>query len=496
MAGNDTKDMSGNAKMAPDILTIIVTWNKKNYVLSLLESLRAQSFPRHRLDILVVDNASTDGTKEAVEERFPGVTILVNEKNLGGTGGFNRGFEYVLGCKPDRYKYVWLLDNDVVVHRDALLRLVDVLDSHPSVAACGSTMMQLDFPWRINEIGAFVDLMNGRLILNRHMFEIPAWQGMDVDALKDMELPPLSRFMPDCPDMVDVDYAAAASLLVRESVVREIGKWKDFFLHFDDVDWCLRIRTEIKKRVVVSTRSLIWHLSAHAKVPTWVHYYDTRNMLYVVKTHGKIFELRNVVYRFLKKSVFYFLIGKPEIAGLILDGIEDFLQEKTGKADIKLPWPYRELDHGDDNPLIQKDVSRILASPTVNFWSTGLHKAVTEWRQSRPGGKVEVLSKHGHAPVYWIPDQGHLFMPGHKAGKMWWLIRHFRDYPLVIQSDYAPLLILPLLGKEIMCLNDYGYSIRPAPSLQQLARLVRRCIGLRQRLEKEKRPCKNCTFNG
>jgi GT2 family glycosyltransferase len=79
----------------------------------------------------------------------------------------------------------------------------------------------------------------------------------------------------------DVDYVAAASLLIRAEVAKKAGLWEDFFIHFDDVDWCLRIK-EMGHRVVCVADSVIWHLSAAQKPITWARYYDVRNMLFLL----------------------------------------------------------------------------------------------------------------------------------------------------------------------------------------------------------------------
>jgi len=174
---------------------IIVTWNKKNYVIDLLRSLEALNYAHDRLDVLVVDNASSDGTVEALKADFPAIQLLENKENLGGTGGFNTGLQWAAGQPPDAYDYLWLLDNDVQVHQDALLELVAILDTHKDVAVAGSTMMQLDFPWRINEMGAYVDRGCGRLLFNQHLQEIPSLQGRPVAALTALSIVIASRFL-------------------------------------------------------------------------------------------------------------------------------------------------------------------------------------------------------------------------------------------------------------------------------------------------------------
>ncbi len=103
-----------------------------------------------------------------LKKDFPNVQVIENSENLGGTGGFNTGLQYAFDQPDGKYDYLWLLDNDVQVHYNALSELISLLESEQDVAIAGSTMMQLTSPWRINEMGAFVDLGRGTLLLNRH----------------------------------------------------------------------------------------------------------------------------------------------------------------------------------------------------------------------------------------------------------------------------------------------------------------------------------------
>jgi GT2 family glycosyltransferase len=99
---------------APSILMIIVTWNRKDYVLDLLNSLRNLDYPSSSIETVVVDNASQDGTVEAIREQFPQVHLICNPENIGGTGGFNTGLKWAFEQPEGKYQYLWLLDNDVL----------------------------------------------------------------------------------------------------------------------------------------------------------------------------------------------------------------------------------------------------------------------------------------------------------------------------------------------------------------------------------------------
>ncbi|MFZ5775269.1 MAG: glycosyltransferase family 2 protein [Thermodesulfobacteriota bacterium] len=294
----------------PKVLIIIVTFNKKEYVANLLETLRAITHTNH--DIVVVDNASTDGTVALLEETFPGLHLIKNQENNGGSGGFNTGLAYAF--TQQGYDYLWLLDNDVEVAPDALSRLIEVLEQHGDIAVAGSQMCQLDNPAVTNEVGAYVDLRHGRLVLNRH----------------------LSRKANNATGIHDVDYVAAASLLIRAEVAKKAGLWEDFFIHFDDVDWCLRIR-EMGYRVVGVADSVIWHVSAAEKPITWAMYYDVRNMLFLLQSHATRQDVGRFGRRKVLQAIHCELRGLTPLAELIFEAIEDFLQAKKGKKAFHLP---------------------------------------------------------------------------------------------------------------------------------------------------------------
>ncbi|SHG20413.1 Glycosyl transferase family 2 [Desulfacinum infernum DSM 9756] len=96
----------------PEIAVIVLNWNGKEDTLECLDSLSRVNYPRCRL--IVVDNASSDGSVEAIRQAFPEVVILRNSRNLGYAGGNNVGIRYALkiGCE-----YLCILNNDTIVTR-------------------------------------------------------------------------------------------------------------------------------------------------------------------------------------------------------------------------------------------------------------------------------------------------------------------------------------------------------------------------------------------
>jgi len=454
VASNAPLDMTH----CPRVLAIIVTWNKKRFVLDLLKSLDALDYPPDTIDILVVDNASSDGTAEAIASGFSDVRIIRNERNLGGSGGFNTGLSWAFQQSDKHYKYLWLLDNDVLVHCKALSELITILEKKEDVAIAGSTMMQMDFPWRINEMGGFVDRGRGVLILNRHMEEVPGWRGRPLNELLGGECDLTNRLM-GCRPYMDTDYVAAASLLVRADVAEEAGLWKDFFIHFDDVEWCLRIG-RMGWRVVTSARSIIWHLSAVAKVPTWVLYYNNRNVLYMLKEHGAdSAAIRRIMRRILIKSVYYSIIGKPDLGRLHVESVQDFLAGRKGRKDISSILPYRANRDAEDI-FLDPSIQRILIPWSVNLQATGLQESLVRAAKKRTDLEVHFLMSDGREQTCMVLLQKSVILPEMKPMRWYYYLRYSRQYDLLLQSDYMPLICLSFIGKEIMFVNDEGFCRR------------------------------------
>lgn len=110
------------------ISVIIVSWNTRELLLAAVESVLVQEVEAE-LELIVVDNGSTDGTVDALREHFPGLTVLVPETNLGFAGGNNLGLEQATG------EYTLLLNPDTIVRPGALATLLRCAEEQPAVGA-------------------------------------------------------------------------------------------------------------------------------------------------------------------------------------------------------------------------------------------------------------------------------------------------------------------------------------------------------------------------
>ena len=110
----------------PRVVAVVVTYNRRELLLESLAAVHAQTRPPDA--VIVVDNASTDGTAAAVSDRFPAITLAELARNTGGAGGFASGLALALA---DAANLVWLMDDDTVPEPGALRALLEARDRHP-----------------------------------------------------------------------------------------------------------------------------------------------------------------------------------------------------------------------------------------------------------------------------------------------------------------------------------------------------------------------------
>ena len=132
--------MRAPAPPAAPVCAVVVTYNRSELLAECLDRLQAQSTPPER--ILVVDNASTDGTPELLAGR-DGIEVLRLEENVGGSGGFSRGLGHAFGG-DGRHEWFWLLDDDTFAKQDCLAALLDGARRAPSPPSVMSSVVR----WR------------------------------------------------------------------------------------------------------------------------------------------------------------------------------------------------------------------------------------------------------------------------------------------------------------------------------------------------------------
>jgi GT2 family glycosyltransferase len=294
----------------PKVAIIILTWNKKDYVLTLLGCIKDLDYKNY--DVIVVDNASTDGTVEALRKSLPdvhlNVHLIVNSENLGGTGGFNTGMKYALG--KGIYDYLWLLDNDVEVDSHALSTLIDVLESSKEIAITGSAMYDLTDKGSLLELGYFIDLERGRF--NNNMPSEPTEK-----------------------EFIIVDSVSSCSLCVSTEAIADVGIWDEsYFIYCDDVDWNIRFGHKGYKTACVPG-SKIWHVPWLFKIGFTTAYYSNRNMMYLMSKHLPFpKKISGMIYKELSLIILSLRLlksGDSFHSIIVLRALTDFFDKKFGK---------------------------------------------------------------------------------------------------------------------------------------------------------------------
>ena len=208
-----------------DISVVIVAWKAKNYLELCLDSL-AKAPPRRSMEVLVVDNASADGTIEMIEAKFPWVKLIKSPENLGFSKGNNVAIRQAQG------RYIALVNPDVIVFPGCLDALADFLDQNPRVGNVGPRVLNPDmslqsscrrFPTLWNNFcsasGLSTRFMNSRFFAGEHMFYF----------LHDRTLA--------------VDVIVGCFSFIRREALDSVGLLdEDLFMYGDDVDWCRRAR--------------------------------------------------------------------------------------------------------------------------------------------------------------------------------------------------------------------------------------------------------------
>jgi N-acetylglucosaminyl-diphospho-decaprenol L-rhamnosyltransferase len=220
-------DAARPAAGAPGTLSVlIVNWNAAELLRECLRSLARQDLDPARVEVLVVDNASSDGSAEMIRAEFPGVRLLRNDRNAGFAAANNQGL--ALG----RGKYFLLLNPDTVVPERTLLReWVEFMEAHPDVGASGVRLVFPDGRHQFGDTGfrpSVATLLGYASLLAKAMPR--AVKGVYQDFSR-MGRPR------------DVDWVCGAALLARADAVRAVGGLDEgIFMFAEDIEWCCRMR--------------------------------------------------------------------------------------------------------------------------------------------------------------------------------------------------------------------------------------------------------------
>lgn len=227
----------GEVKEIPGGAVVLLTWNSERHLDGCLRSL--ESAADRPMQLVVVDNGSTDSTREKIRELAPHAELICNEENRGVAPARNQGLARV------RAPYGVLLDVDTVVEPGALGHLFRHLDEESDVALAGARLLLPD--GSVQPSCQRFPTLRDKLVR-----QLPRFLGADL--LRDVEMWDWDHL-----DTRDVDYVVGACQAIRMSALREVGGLDDaIFYGPEDVDLCLRLRLRGHRVTYVGT-SVIRH---------------------------------------------------------------------------------------------------------------------------------------------------------------------------------------------------------------------------------------------
>lgn len=216
MTSTETLASSNTPTVTPRIVTILVNHNNGYDTQPCIEALRLSTVPT---TIVVVDNASTDGSGERLREQNSDIVYLEAGGNLGFTGGNNTGIAWALAHGAE---YVWVLNNDTEVLPDCLERMLATARRTPNVGLVTCKMLYYDHPDRVWYAGG--EMMRMRA-MSKHWHE------------RELDSPALDH------GPQEVSFATGCSMLIPADVLRRSGGFADeYFMYHEDSEFCLRLQ--------------------------------------------------------------------------------------------------------------------------------------------------------------------------------------------------------------------------------------------------------------
>ncbi|MFO7680287.1 MAG: glycosyltransferase family 2 protein [Chloroflexota bacterium] len=294
----------------PLVVTLILNTNRRADTLECLQSLTLNAYAK--LDILVLDNHSTDGSVAAIEAAFPQVSIVNLTHNLGYAGNNNVGIRAAMDKGAD---WVFVLNEDTVLAPDCLQKMVEVGESDPQIGIVGPLVYHHDEPDIIQTAGGVF----GRNWEAFHLAENEPDEGQFTQP----------HF---------VDWISGCGILVRRSVIEQLGMIDERYFYFwEETEWCLRA-SKGGWKIVNVPEAKMWHKGVqrdYQPKPS-VTYYATRNRLLTIAKHHAPLKVWIFTWAELLRTLTSWTVkpkwrSKREHRDAMWRGMVDFLQHRWGQ---------------------------------------------------------------------------------------------------------------------------------------------------------------------
>lgn len=237
--------------MKTKVAVIIPNWNGEDIISNSISSLEKQST---KIDIVVVENGSSDNSANLIRNDFPGVTLLEFKDNAGFAGGVNRGIKYAL---ENEYEAIALFNSDAKADKNWLKELLSELNNNPKLGIVTGKLLQTDGK-HIDSTGDFYTIWG-----------LPFPRGRNQKDTGQYDTPQ------------EVFSASGGASLYRSELFREIGMFdEDFFAYYEDVDISFRAQMANWK-ILYNPKAIAYHGigGTSSKMGDFTRYHSAKNFL-------------------------------------------------------------------------------------------------------------------------------------------------------------------------------------------------------------------------
>lgn len=268
--------------MSPELpvktTAVILNWNSHEMTAECIRSLLAMD--AQNLEILLVDNGSSDGSAEILSRAFPQITVQRQESNLGFAAGCNVGIRHALA---HRAEYILLLNNDTLVSRDFIREMLAAAECDPRIAAVCPKIYFADQPHLLWYAGADFSLWTGT---PKHR----GWKQIDRGQFDDYR---------------EITQATGCAMLVRCSALRAVGLLDEqFWAYAEDLDWSVRF-LKSGYLLTFAPKAHLWHYDGATSVKSMGsgsqairQFFSTRNMVLVARKHLRWWQIPSYILGF------------------------------------------------------------------------------------------------------------------------------------------------------------------------------------------------------
>ena len=313
--------MMATAESSPLVFVCVLNWNNYRDTAECLGSLSGVRYPNYR--VILIDNASTDGSRQRLAREYPWAIHLANSRNLGFAGGSNVGIRYAMDQDGD---YVFLVNNDAIVDPAVISELVKTAESDGRIGIVGPAIYSHADRRVFWAAGMEKNVPDGKIFpqyLMRGKGSIDRGQYGDVE---------------------DVEMINGCALMIRREAIEKVGLLDEkFFLYNEDTDWNDRAASA-GYRIVYVPGAKVWHkgsVSTGGECSPESWFYTVRNELFFLMKRSKWRDVPALWADYLRENYWFWMgfkrKGDEDRATAVLDGIWSGLIGRGGPRKRRAP---------------------------------------------------------------------------------------------------------------------------------------------------------------